>query len=208
MKNRLISSSAVVFYTMSVVVLSVALLMSSCSFGRKVTAPAVPTNPVINLALIRDAQPNRFVNLDYGIRLNVKDIRANNHVLQRYEVPGLSMSQVYLVQHKSQVYPEVLSFVSESTRRYMRTMGFDLDADVATDYMMSFLITEYNVAFLSGTWSAFVQFRIEIYDVNRRIVYPNVSVEGRATRSGTGFDMNEASETINMAYANALDDID
>lgn len=208
MKNRLISSSAVVFYTISVVVLLVAFLMSSCSFGSRVTTPAIPTNPVINLALIRDAQPNRFINLDYGIRLNVKDIRANNHVLQRYEVPGLSMSQVYSVQHNLQVYPDVLSFVSESTRRYMRTMGFGLNADVATDYMMSFLIVEYNVAFLSGTWSAFVQFRMEIYDNNHRIVYPNVSIEGRATRSGTGLDMNEASEAINMAYANALDDID
>ena len=37
-----------------------------------------------------------------------------------------------------QTDPEIVSFVSESTRRYMRTMGFNLDSDVATDTCLFF----------------------------------------------------------------------
>ena len=91
----------------------------------------------------------------------------------------------------------------------MRTLGFNLDADVATDYMMTVSIKEYNLGYLSGIgWSGTVELGIEVYDNHRQLVYPNVSATGRASSQGYSSDFALASRVMNMAYANALEDVD
>ena len=181
-----------------------AILMQSCMSTQSVsqTTYTPPQPKVVNLALVKDAPSNRFVNLDYGIRLNVKDDRANYNILKKYDASTTSTPKV-------NVDPDVNSFVSESMRRYMRTMGFNLDADVSTDYMMQVTITEFNISYLSGMgWSGTVKMDVEVYDQNRKLVYPNVSVTGRANKSGSSSDWSLASIAMNSAYNNALEDID
>ena len=176
----------------------VALLVMACG----ITTSVPPAPKVFNLALVANPQQNKFVNLDYGIRLNVKDARATAQVLQKYDASTFSVPQVT-------TSPSVYSFVSESARRYMRTLGFNLDADVATDYMMTLAIKEYNVSYLSGIgWAAVVEFDIEVHDHNRQLVYPNVAAVGRANIQGSSTDFITAAGVLNKAYANALADID
>lgn len=173
--------------------------LGACS--KKVTY-AAPATYTLNLALVEDAQANRYIEPDYGIRLNVKDERTDTRVLNKYDA-----SAVYLP--KVVVDPEIQSFVSESTRRYMRTMGFNLDADVATDYMMTLSVTEFNVGYLSGVgWSGTVRMNVSVYDSNRKLVYPNVAVVGRANLGGSSDNFVMAARALNTAYANALKDID
>lgn len=180
-------------------VLFMAVSLSSCGIFKPTPAPAPK---VINLALVREAQSNKYLNLDYGIRLSVKDARANTKLLQKYDASTIYVPQVT-------VTPDVYSFVGESTRRYMRTLGFNLDADVATDYMMTLAVKEFNVSWLSGIgWAAVVELGIEVYDNHRQLVYPNVSAVGRANIQGSASDFTLASNVANKAYANALEDID
>lgn len=182
-------------------VLFMAVSLSSCGIFKPTPAPA-PAPKVINLALVREAQSNKYLNLDYGIRLSVKDARANTKLLQKYDASTIYVPQVT-------VTPDVYSFVGESTRRYMRTLGFNLDADVATDYMMTLAVKEFNVSWLSGIgWAAVVELGIEVYDNHRQLVYPNVSAVGRANIQGSASDFTLASNVANKAYANALEDID
>ena len=55
----------------------------------------------------------------------------------------------------------------------MRTMGFNMDADVATDYLMQVTIKEFHTDWLSGVgWNGTVIMDIKIIDHNRSIVYP------------------------------------
>lgn len=177
------------------------LSMSVACGLTKRTAPTAKVNE-INLALVRKAQSNKYIGMDYGIKLNVSDKRADKRVLQKYDANVTSIP-------KTRTYPEVESFVGESMRRYMRTMGFNLDADVATDYMMSLTIDEFHVNYLSGTgWSATVCMMVTVYDSDRTAVYPGVRVTGRANRSASPTDFATASSTLNEAYANALEDID
>ena len=179
--------------------LCVSVILFSCGVFK--SAPVVAPK-IINLALVSNAQPNKFVNLDYGIRLNVNDARANTRVLKQYDTSATSLPQV-------RVSPDIHSFVSESSRRYMRTLGFNLDADIATDYMMTLTIHEYNVSYLTGVgWAAVVELGVEVYDNNRQLVYPNVMAVGRANRQGYSSDFSAATEVINRAYASALEDID
>ena len=49
---------------------------------------------------------------------------------------------------------------------------------------------------------------IEVYDNNNKLVYPNVSIVGRCTRPGSGNDYDIATNVMNTAYVNALEDID
>lgn len=179
----------------------VLLGMTSCSFGKKVVAPA-PSPAQINLSLIEEPQKNKYVELDYGIRLNVRDSRANDRVLQKYDASATYLPKVV-------VNPEIVSFVSESTRRYMRMMGFNLDADVATDYMLTLHIREFNVSYLSGIgWTGTVQLDVEVHDHERALVYPNVVAVGRASIAGSSGNFNYATQALNTAYNNALKDID
>lgn len=185
-----------------------AILMNSCStLNQSIKQPArqqlVEEQPVtINLALVRDAQANKYVNLDYGIRLNVQDNRTNTELIQKNDAMLMGIPQV-------QVNPNVSSFVSESTRRYMRTMGFNLDSDVATDYMMQLKIGEFHVDYLSGVgWNGTVMMNLEVYDHSHKLVYPNVEIVGRATMSGSPSAYSVANQVINNAYVAALEDID
>lgn len=174
------------------------LAVSGCSALRK----AQEITPTVNLALIENAYADKYTQMSYGIRLNVSDGRADTRILQKYDASATRMPAV-------NVSPDVLSFVSESMRRYMRTMGFNLDADIATDYMMSVTIKDYLVNYLSGVgWAGSVQMNVEIYDSSRQLVYPSVTVVGRANNYGSANDFSIATQTINQAYANALKDVD
>ena len=187
-----------------IIIAVMVVLFASCSSLKQYTSTKSIT-PTINLALVKDAPRNKFVNLDYGIKINIKDGRAYDkasRIVYKHDSYLTSTPQV-------NVNPEVMSFVSESMRRYMRTMGFNLDADVATDYLLAVSLKEFNVNYLSGIgWSGIVTMEIEVYDNNRQLVYPNVSITGRSNRSGAGNDYNTATAVMNAAYVNALEDID
>ncbi len=173
--------------------------LASCASVKNFVAPGPR---VINLALTEAPQANRYVELDYGVRLNVRDARSNSRVLQKYDASATTLPQV-------QADPEIVSFVSESTRRYMRTMGFNLDSDVSTDYMLTLSVREFNLSFLSGVgWSGTVQLNVEVHDQDRKLVYPSVVAVGRASLGGSGNDFLAGARALNTAYANALKDID
>lgn len=163
-----------------------AAVAMSCGIVKK--APAAPvTYPPIALELNELPQRDKYINMDYGIRLNVNDGRSSKTVV--YNNPSRTTT------------PEVFQFVSESLRRYMRTMGFNLDADVETDYLMDVVIEQFNVRPLGGTMSSVVQLAVKVYDSKRALVYPHVVAVGRATAS-------TEQTSLNVAYANALKDID
>lgn len=190
---------------LSILLISFLISLVSCSSLSYTPAPAPkPEPPTINLALTSEAYSNRFVNLDYGIRLNIRDERASHKQTILYKHDDHLTSKPVV-----NVYPDVRSFVSESMRRYMRTMGFNLDSDISTDYMLNVSIKEYNVSYLSGIgWSGTVSMTISINDNNNQLVYPNVEIVGRATKQSSGSNYSVATEVINSAYANALEDID
>ncbi len=180
-----------------------AMVFASCSSFKQTTTYTPPPTIDINLALQGESMRNQFVGLDYGIRLFVKDQRANPAiVLQKHD--GFVTTKP-----RTNVYPEVYSFVSESTRRYMRTLGFNLDADPSTDYMMTVVLTDFNVSWLSGVgWSATVKMDVQVEDHNRTLVYPSVTVTGRSTQNVSGSAYSAASVVLNKAFENALNDID
>lgn len=180
----------------------VAILATSCSAFRK--APAAPQQQrmTINLALTGNPVADKYANLEYGIRLNTQDSRADKQLIQVYDAAATSKPIVT-------VNPEVTSFVPESMRRYMRTMGFNMDADVATDYLMQVSIKEFHTDWLSGIgWNGTVIMDVKIYDHNRTVVYPTTEVAGRASVYGSAQSAAYAQQAINQAYANALADID
>ena len=142
---------------LSILLISFLISLVSCSSSSYTPAPK-PEPPTINLALTSEAYSNRFVNLDYGIRLNIRDERASHKQTILYKHDNYLTSKPVV-----NVYPDVRSFVSESMRRYMRTMGFNLDSDISTDYMLNVSIKEYNVSYLSGIgWSGTVSMTISI----------------------------------------------
>ncbi len=194
----------VLVYLLAVVIIA---NLSSCSKSffvpHSVTTPE-PEPPTINLALTDMPQSNKFVNLDYGIKLNIRDERAahKQSILYKHD-------NYLTLKPTVKVYPDVRSFVSESMRRYMRTMGFNLDADISTDYLLDVRINEYNVSYLSGIgWSGTVSMTISVYDNNNQLVYPNVEIVGREVKSASGSNYTYATQVINAAYVNALEDID
>lgn len=179
------------------------LFAASCSSSRKVVeTPQQPVEQTINLTLENTPQADKYANLEYGIRLNVQDIRSDKRLIHVFDAATTSKPTV-------NTYPTIDSFVPESMRRYMRTMGFNMDADVATDYLMQVSIKEFHTDWLSGIgWNGTVIMDVKIYDHNRTVVYPTTEVAGRASVYGSAQSASYAQQAINQAYANALADID
>jgi uncharacterized lipoprotein YajG len=174
--------------------------MSSCGSSRYV-APALPSG-ILNLAINENPTPDKYANMDYGIRLNVADARAKMALVHVYDASTISLPQF-------SANPSVGSFVSESMRRYMRTMGFNLDADPATDYWMEVSLAEFHVDYMSGIgWNATVMMSVKVLDHNRTLVYPTVEVAGRYNMSGSAYSKEIANLVLNQAYTEALKDID
>ena len=157
---------------------------------------------MINLALLNDEQNIKYLETGYGISLNVIDGRTNQDILRKYDATATIKPEVG-------VEPSVHSFVNESMKRYMKNMGFNIDSDVNTDYMMQLTITEFGISYLSGSgWTGTVKMNVEVYDQNRTLVYPNVPISGRVSKFGNSNDWELATMTMNSAYNNALEDID
>ena len=154
-------------------VMVTAIIMSSCGLGKNFpTTTALPSG-MLNLAITENPIPDKYANMDYGIRLNVADSRAKMSLVHVYDASTISVPQF-------SANPSVGSFVSESMRRYMRTMGFNLDADPSTDYWMEVSLTEFHVGYLSGIgWNATVMMSVKVLDHNRTLVYPTVEIAGR-----------------------------
>lgn len=182
---------------------SLALCYTSCRVSKEAPAPAPAQQPqTINLALVKMPQADEYANLEYGIRLNVQDGRSNKRMVQFFDASATSKPEI-------RVYPGIGSFVPESMRRYMRVMGFNMDADVATDYLMQITIKEFHVDWLSGIgWNGTVIMDVKIFDHNRTVVYPSTEVVGRASIYGSSSSISIAQQAINNAYASALADID
>ncbi len=172
-------------------------MFTSC-FTRK---PKAPRSHTIGLELVRAPQSNIYINMDYGIRLNVTDKRADANILNRYDGNVKDLRPVL------NTYPDVKSFMSENVRRYMQTMGFVLDADVNTDYMLQMEITQFQVSYLSGTgWIGTVCVDMMVYDAQRKQVYPRTTVTGR--HSVNNPLLVNTTEALNTAYTNALANVD
>lgn len=185
----------------SIFLVSLLFLLQSCSLTKSVVVTE-PQTLDIRLDLLNEGEPNKFVDLDYGIRLNVKDSRSKSNILNIYDASVTSVP-------KTTLYPDLEPFVSESMRRYMRTMGFDLDADISTDYYLSVKIREYNISYLSGIgWSGLVQISLEVFDSNNKQVYPNVTAVGRYSINGSSKNSQLASKALNEAFVKAMEDID
>lgn len=106
-------------------------------------------------------------------------------------------------------YPDIPSFVAESMRQYMQTMGFDLDSDISTDYMLQLEITQFQISLLSGMgWMGTVCFDLQIFDSNRKQVYPRTAITGRTSVNGNAKDFTSATQALNEAYVQALENID
>lgn len=179
------------------------VLCASCSSSRRVVASApAPQSQTINLALVGQPHADKYANLEYGIRLNVQDGRGDKRMIQYYDATTTSKPVV-------NVNPNIGSFIPESMRHYMRIMGLNMDADVATDYLMQVTVKEFHTDWLSGIgWNGTVIMDIKIYDHNQNLVYPTTEVAGRASVYGSAQSISFAQQAINQAYANALADID
>ncbi len=180
------------------------IAISACSSSKKATASTLPNPPQrVDVYLNDDGIRNRFVNLDYGIRLTVKDNRSTEALITKYDANPTYRSG------SPMTTGEMNQFVGETMRRYMRNLGFTLNADINTDYMMTVTVREFHVGYFSGTgWKGSVVLGVEVYDRDNKLVYPNVNASGSAVVSGSATSASAASKVLSEAYAHALRDID
>ena len=189
-------------FILSLIITSITVIYSCSSSRNTNTTPLQPPQGILNLAITENAPADKYANMDYGIRLNISDARANTYLTHIYDASVISLPHFAS-------NPDVKSFVSESIRRYMHTMGFNLDSDPTTDYMLESTLKEFHVDYLSGIgWSATVMMTVKVFDHNRTLVYPSVEVAGRYNLIGNPYSIEDANRALNQAYTEALKDID
>ena len=156
----------------------------------------------LQLEQIENAPQSRYPNLEYGIRLSFLDDRANTNILQLHDVLLTNKPQV-------ETYPQINQFVPTTIKQYMRTLGFNVEADAATDYIMEITIEEFHTDYLSGLgWHGTIMMNLRVLDHERKILYPATEVEGKASQNGSPTSSQLAQNVLNKAFANALKDID
>lgn len=162
-----------------------------------------PSTYTMNMVFTEKAMSNKYNNLDYGIRLNIQDSRAQKNVVQRYDGNGANLPKI-------NINPGIGSFCTESFRSYMRTMGFQMGSDVATDYLLQIDVKEFHVDYISGIgWQGVVKLNISVYDHTHSIVYSNVEAIGRANQETKNYNsFASANQALNAAFANVMKDID
>ena len=140
---------------------------------------------------------NVFTNLDYGVRLNVIDKRTDKPIINQFLTinPNVPKSNVFTI-------PDIQSFVSGSMMQYMRLLGFGLNDDFNTDYMLQVEITQYELNLVSLTWTGMISFNIQLSDNNNNVVYRQI-VTGRGGDRGCS-----AQKALNEAYANTMENMD
>ncbi len=186
-------------------------LLTAC--GTTATTKS-PTTHTIPLELAKLPKSDIYINMDYGIRLNVLDKRASKNVLNKYDANPLEMktrkgsaSKLLSANPIFNTYPEIIPFISESMTTYMQTMGFDLNADINTDYLFQIEVSQFQLSYLSGTgWVGSVVLDLQIFDESKTQVYPRTTVTGRKIVSGA--ESVNANSALNEAYVNALENID
>ena len=181
---------------------SILLLAASCGTTKKVATVERPKDITLNMVVLRSPRTNSYINLDYGIKLKVYDVRRQTNIMKRYDAnpiftPGTS------------IYPAITDFMMESGRKYMKELGFVLNADIETDYLLSMKLTDMSLSYFSNNgWVADVAAEIEVRDSNNKAVYPSVAVKGRFNQMGSASNHSIANSVMNEAYTQMLEDID
>ena len=187
--------------TILLFILSIGIL-SSCSSSQKVPSISRPEALTLNLNILRNPNENTFINLDYGIKVQVYDFRSKKNIVTRYDANPIFAPETV-------TYPKVDEFILESSRKYMKQLGFRLNSDVETDYLISLKLKEMNLSWFSNSgWTADVSMAVEVVDQNNRSVYPNVTVTGRSSRASSSTDYSTANLVVNEAFTNLYEDID
>lgn len=182
--------------------LAALLLLISCGASRHVNTVERPAGLNLSLGIIREPRANQFINLDYGVRLHVYDARGGKAIMKRYDANPIFVPEV-------NTYPEVKVFAQDNIKRYMRELGFNMESDVDTDYMLTVNLSEFNLDFISGIgWNANVSMNVDVSAPSGQKVYPNVVVKGMASQMGDANDYDMANRVMNTAWTNALEDID
>jgi len=155
----------------------------------------------VNLAVNGDAPADKYPNLTYGIQLNFRDDRANPRFIQIYDANAVGSPSL-------ETNPSIPRFVPNAFRQYMRTMGFKIDSDPSTDYIMSVTLGEFHADYLSGIgWTGIVVMSVKVSDHDQKVVFPETEVEGRSNLAGSPYASGIANYVINQAFTEALKDI-
>lgn len=160
------------------------------------------TQSVINLGLLGNAPADKYTDLGYGIRILYREDRANTNIIQVFDASASQLPSY-------SVNPSIPKFVPNAMRQYMRTMGFSLDSDPSTDYIMEVTLNEFHCDYLSGLgWTGVVMMNIKVLDHTQKLVYPSTEVQGRVSQNGSPYALGVANYVINQAMLAALQDIE
>lgn len=186
-----------IFYAMAAT-----LVLASCGSSKKVPSVERPKELILNLAVLNTPMANSYINLDYGIKLKAYDVRNSKDIVKRFDANPIFVPA-------ATTYPEVSVFMHESGRKYMRELGFILNADIETDYLLTMKLTEMNLSWFSNSgWVADVSAEISVSNSHNKQVYPAVVVRGSSSQMARSSDYAAANLAMNQAYTSMLEDID
>lgn len=178
------------------------VVLTSCGVRRQTPTVQRPAPINISYEVLRQPRVNAFINMDYGIRVQTYDTRNKKTIVSQYDANPIFSPEV-------NTYPTTMEFLRESITSYMKTLGFTINSDIETDYLMSVKLTEMNLSYISNIgWVSDITLNIDVVDNSHKMIYPNVVVKGRSNRFSSAQDYATATFVVNDAYTNALENID
>lgn len=184
------------FTTLCLLVLGINTML-----GARTPAATIP-NGTLQLTVLKEPKADRFANLGYGIRISFLDDTNGSNLVHLYDASATQKPQMSPNPVPKQFFPNAF-------RQYMRTMGMNVDADPATDYIMEITLEEFHCDYLSGIgWNGVVMMNLKVLDHTQKVVYPSVEIMGTSSTQGSAYSLGLANLVLNQAITNAFEDID
>lgn len=162
----------------------------------------------INIPLIVDANgiSRRFSNLDYGIRIQVRNESDSRFVVLN-DLPSKDAEKFPRVELTN----SLVSSTEQNLNQIASRLGFNVSADFSTDYILSVTIQEfrlrvrdYDVKRKRFRSSAAVIMSWELLNADRDVVISSSTVTGH----GQADSQRAIAQPLQVAYLQALDGID
>lgn len=180
-------------------VLLTILFVASCpSAFSKSKAPKEPIVTNVKLELLPKVQIKKYVDATKAITVKVIDEREDPSYFHSFTIGSKKKPQVYDVR----TYQQIPDFIEESVGRYMSDLGFNVYNAEESEYTIIFAVLDFG--FSPEVYpTTTVRFNVHVLNSSMQEVYSTMVISQANSKKASSYP-----EKINVAYKDALEDID
>ncbi len=163
-----------------------------------------PKGLIVRLESTASPVAGMYSNMDYGVRVVVNDQRVDKCVYKVFKsLVGVIDDNAVLIS------PDVKTAVQNDITRQMQTMGFKLNSDVATDYILTINVTKVKLTEYTVSKRYVAEFEMDVMmqNASHQYVYPKFKLSESYSLNVKKATAPQLSSLLARTYEKTLDAI-